>query len=493
MPILAAVIVTAVSLAGSPSAAYADAGPGDPAPVTAPLALNALACDPDGPTGVDAQLAGALNGTLTEKLAGAMTAYRVSCARMVATAVRNRGLPIRAATIAITTTIVETGIRNLDGGDRDSVGLFQQRDPWGSVAHREDPIWATNAFLDKMMALYPNDSWKTAPIGDVCQKVQVSAFPDRYGQQAADGQRIADAVWPYAAGARPTPHGALWNRTRSAAGAWSSASKIDDNTSITTAAALGLADGSMHVFTVVPGSGIWHRKRSAAGTWDGHATQIDQNGKITGIAATALPDGTMHVFATVPGSGIWHRIRSAAGAWCGATKIDTNGAITRIGAAGLPDGTLHIVALVPGSGLWERARGTDGVWADHAVKIDENESIADVALAGLPDGTLHVMSLVPGSGIWERIRSAADAWAGNAVKIDENGKAVAVSLAGLPDNTMQVDVTVPGGGVWSRSRTSTGAWAAHATQIDLNGKVFDTYSVGLADQTVQVGTLVDAS
>ncbi|BCJ50117.1 hypothetical protein Asp14428_15920 [Actinoplanes sp. NBRC 14428] len=46
-----------------------------------------------------------------------------------------------------------------------------------------------------MISLYPNGSWQTAPIGEVCQRVQVSAYPDRYQPQAADAQILVDAVW----------------------------------------------------------------------------------------------------------------------------------------------------------------------------------------------------------------------------------------------------------------------------------------------------------
>ncbi|GHJ52180.1 hypothetical protein Nm8I071_14870 [Nonomuraea sp. TT08I-71] len=122
-----------------------------------------------------------------------MTAYRVSCARAVVEQVKRSGLSSRAAAIAVTTTIVETTIRNLDGGDRDSVGLYQQREDWGTFTERTNPSWATDAFLDKMVDERPN--WETDPIGEVCQAVQISSFPDKYQQQAGDGTVIANALW----------------------------------------------------------------------------------------------------------------------------------------------------------------------------------------------------------------------------------------------------------------------------------------------------------
>ncbi|MEO3863122.1 VCBS repeat-containing protein [Acrocarpospora sp. B8E8] len=159
-------------------------------------ALRALeACDPSGPTSADSALANQLNGTLNAKMRGYMSAYRVSCARVIVNTVRDRGLDPRAAVIAVTTAIVESSIDNIaEELDHDSLGLFQQRGSWGSASQRLDPVWATNAFLNKMIAKYPNDSWKTAQVGAVCQAVQVSAYPERYQPQAADAQLIVNAL-----------------------------------------------------------------------------------------------------------------------------------------------------------------------------------------------------------------------------------------------------------------------------------------------------------
>jgi hypothetical protein len=170
-------------------------------PLGAAAAISNAPCDPDGTTATDTTVAGRLNGVLTDKLDGAMSAYRVSCARMVVRAVRDRDMSRRAATIAIATTIVESGLQNHDEAvDHDSLGLFQQRASWGSAADRTDPSWATNAFLNKMVSKYPNGSWADAPIGEVAQAVQVSAFPDRYQVEAADAAKIVDAVWDIALG-----------------------------------------------------------------------------------------------------------------------------------------------------------------------------------------------------------------------------------------------------------------------------------------------------
>ncbi|MGP4105402.1 hypothetical protein, partial [Nonomuraea sp. KM90] len=156
---------------------------------------NTVECVPGGATAADNTIAGQLNTMLTGKMRNAMNGYRVSCARAITQVVRNRNLDKRAAVIAVTTTIVETSIRNVTYGDLDSLGLFQQRASWGSAEQRLDPTYATNAFLNTMIQFYPNNSWMGGAIGNICQAVQRSAFPDRYEPEAMDAARIVDILW----------------------------------------------------------------------------------------------------------------------------------------------------------------------------------------------------------------------------------------------------------------------------------------------------------
>ncbi|SMD23476.1 tachylectin-related carbohydrate-binding protein [Kibdelosporangium aridum] len=148
-------------------------------------------CVAGGPTAADNAAAARLNNVLTGKLKNAMTGYRVSCARIVLDTVRDNGLGQRAEVIAITTTIVESLLENINEElDHDSLGLFQQRAHYGTRAQRLNPVWSTNAFLDEMQRVHPDDSWRTKPIGEVCQDTQRSAHPDRYQHEVADAQRI---------------------------------------------------------------------------------------------------------------------------------------------------------------------------------------------------------------------------------------------------------------------------------------------------------------
>ncbi len=107
---------------------------------------------------------------------------------------RTRGLPPRAAVIAVATAIQESGLHNLDHGDRDSVGLFQQRPSqgWGTATQLTDPIHASDRFYDALLAV---PDWETRRLADVAQTVQRSAHPEAYAQweQAAGG--LVASTW----------------------------------------------------------------------------------------------------------------------------------------------------------------------------------------------------------------------------------------------------------------------------------------------------------
>ena len=104
-----------------------------------------------------------------------------------------RGLPARAASIALATAYQESGLRNLDGGDRDSAGLFQQRPStgWGTLEEVRDPVQATNAFYD---ALVQVDGYEQLEITEAAQEVQRSGFPDAYADHEADARALASAL-----------------------------------------------------------------------------------------------------------------------------------------------------------------------------------------------------------------------------------------------------------------------------------------------------------
>ncbi len=95
-------------------------------------------------------------------------------------------MPPRAWVVAIATAMQESTLHNLDYGDRDSVGLFQQRTSqgWGTVSQIMDPRYSASKFYEsfdeKIVARYPD--WQTMPLTQLAQQVQRSGFPDAYAK-----------------------------------------------------------------------------------------------------------------------------------------------------------------------------------------------------------------------------------------------------------------------------------------------------------------------
>jgi hypothetical protein len=108
----------------------------------------------------------------------------------------DRGLPARAVSIALATAYQESKIHNVDHGDRDSLGLFQQRPSqgWGSASQVQDPVYATNAFYD---ALQRVDGYESMNISRAAQLVQHSADGSAYAGHEEDARVVASAMTGY--------------------------------------------------------------------------------------------------------------------------------------------------------------------------------------------------------------------------------------------------------------------------------------------------------
>ena len=115
-----------------------------------------------------------------------------SAAIIAGVAVR-RGLPPRAATIALATAYQESGLRNLAHGDRDSLGLFQQRPSqgWGTETQVRDPHYAAGKFYD---ALVKVKNYQKLAVTVAADAVQRSAFPNAYADHEADARVLASAL-----------------------------------------------------------------------------------------------------------------------------------------------------------------------------------------------------------------------------------------------------------------------------------------------------------
>ncbi len=121
------------------------------------------------------------------------TTEQTANAALIAAISQKRGLPARAATIAIATAIQESKLRNLTYGDRDSVGLFQQRPSmgWGTRDQVLDPVYSTNKFYDALVKIRGYESME---ITKVAQAVQKSAYPLAYADHEQEGRILASTL-----------------------------------------------------------------------------------------------------------------------------------------------------------------------------------------------------------------------------------------------------------------------------------------------------------
>jgi hypothetical protein len=122
-----------------------------------------------------------------------LTTAQAANAATIAAVARSRGLPPQATVVALATAQQESRIRNLDYGDRDSLGLFQQRPSmgWGSEAQVQDPVYATGKFLDGLVEV---PGWETGRLTEVAQRVQRSGFPEAYQQWTGMARTLTDAL-----------------------------------------------------------------------------------------------------------------------------------------------------------------------------------------------------------------------------------------------------------------------------------------------------------
>ncbi|MFJ9900734.1 C40 family peptidase [Streptomyces sp. NPDC091280] len=107
---------------------------------------------------------------------------------IVATGV-SLNVPRKGQIIALATAMQESRLRNLNSGDRDSLGLFQQRPSqgWGTAAQIRDPLYASTQFYKHLLAV---DGWQQLTVAQAAQTVQRSAYPDAY----ADWEDLATAL-----------------------------------------------------------------------------------------------------------------------------------------------------------------------------------------------------------------------------------------------------------------------------------------------------------
>ncbi|WP_455680806.1 heavy metal transporter [Streptomyces luteogriseus] len=104
-----------------------------------------------------------------------------------------RGLPEQAVTIALATALQESALRNIRHGDRDSLGLFQQRPSqgWGTPKEIMDPTYSAGEFYDHLVKV---PGYTRLPLTVAAQRVQRSGFPQAYAKHEPDAALLAAAL-----------------------------------------------------------------------------------------------------------------------------------------------------------------------------------------------------------------------------------------------------------------------------------------------------------
>jgi hypothetical protein len=121
------------------------------------------------------------------------TAEQANNAAIIAAVGMSYGFDVQGVTVAIATAIQESDLRSLDYGDRDSLGLFQQRPSqgWGEPEQVIDPHYASSKFYQ---ALERVEGWQDMPLTVAAQAVQRSGFPDAYAAHEQEALAWATAL-----------------------------------------------------------------------------------------------------------------------------------------------------------------------------------------------------------------------------------------------------------------------------------------------------------
>ncbi len=176
-------------------------------------------------------------GTVTLK------ADQMANAATIAAVGIRKHVPDQAIVVALSAAFQESKLENLPHGDRDSVGLFQQRPSqgWGPADQLRDPRFAATRFYNALLRV---PGWEEMRVTEAAQRVQRSAYPEAYQKWAGEAAVLVEALGGHAASALTcTQIGAPEQRGEAAAQALNTGLQLDWGTIATTATSdvIGLA------------------------------------------------------------------------------------------------------------------------------------------------------------------------------------------------------------------------------------------------------------
>lgn len=155
-----------------------------PAPVQAPVSTPAQSTETPASSNTTGQ---PVSGTITP-----LNDERRANAQVIIQVGRELGVSDYGIVIALATAMQESSLRNINWGDRDSLGLFQQRPSsgWGSAEQIMDPAYSTRLFFGgpsnpnkgRTRGLLDISGWQNMALTDAAQRVQISAYPQAYAK-----------------------------------------------------------------------------------------------------------------------------------------------------------------------------------------------------------------------------------------------------------------------------------------------------------------------
>ncbi|MFI5688401.1 C40 family peptidase [Streptomyces sp. NPDC051636] len=184
----------------------------------AQTAAAQLQCEGPGGAGLDADTAqlaekvsALVSGSSDVKVSGLpYPKEQLPNAKVIVATGIQLGIPARGQVVALATALQESALRNLDHGDRDSVGLFQQRPSqgWGTREQIMDPVYASKKFYNALKSV---KGWESMPVTVAAQKVQKSGYKEAYAKHEPLATALQKAIAPTLGASVDSPTGAVAN------------------------------------------------------------------------------------------------------------------------------------------------------------------------------------------------------------------------------------------------------------------------------------------
>jgi hypothetical protein len=181
MPSLATLIASCLSgTIAVPLLAFAQLGGGAGCQPSAVVSNSVLAASPSG-ISAGTQSASSWDN---EQLGIAATIIDVG---------RAKGVPPWGWVVAVATAMQESRLRNLPGGDADSIGVFQQRpsEGWGTPTQLASPTYQSGRFYDALLTV---PDWQRLPLEQASQAVPRSAHPSAYANWITPATLLVEQI-----------------------------------------------------------------------------------------------------------------------------------------------------------------------------------------------------------------------------------------------------------------------------------------------------------